>query len=105
MERAETLTRLRGDATNAGEVSSASADKLTTIDSGRSNSTPPKRKPVWQEMASKRLPPTFLQSTPKNAQELILWCLAESPGDRPSAEEILSVSACFAMSFCRMRIV
>ena len=39
-----------------------------------------------------RFPPAFSESAPKNAQDLIVWCLERDPAKRPSAQELLKVS-------------
>jgi len=39
-----------------------------------------------------RFPSTFTASAPKNAEELIVWCLERDPTKRPSAQELLKVS-------------
>lgn len=61
MERSETLNRLRSP--------------IATI--GASSKT------------SYRFPPEFLEKAPKNAQDLIVWCLERDPAKRPSAQELL----------------
>ena len=40
-----------------------------------------------------RFPGAFSASAPKNAEDLIVWCLERDPAKRPSAQELLKVSA------------
>ena len=65
MERAETLTKLRGDSTHDRD----------------------QHKRVRFE---DRFPKPFAKSAPENAQRIILWCLSRDPSNRPTAEELLS---------------
>lgn len=39
--------------------------------------------------ASDRFPPLFLTKAPKNAQDVIVWCLERDAAKRPSAQELL----------------
>ena len=39
-----------------------------------------------------RFPVAFKEFAPKNAEDLIVWCLERDPAKRPSAEELLKVS-------------
>lgn len=39
-----------------------------------------------------RFPAAFTASAPKNAEDLIAWCLERDPTKRPSAQEVLKVS-------------
>ncbi len=39
-----------------------------------------------------RFPAPFKEFAPKNAEDLIVWCLERDPAKRPSAEELLKVS-------------
>lgn len=66
MERAETLTKLRGDHTHDRDEH---------------------HKRVRFE---DRFSEVFAKATPENAQRIILWCLDRDPAERPSAEELLS---------------
>jgi serine/threonine protein kinase len=61
MERSETLNRLRS---------------VTTPSSATAKS-------------SDRFPPAFLDTAPKQAHDLIVWCLERNPAKRPSAQELL----------------
>lgn len=40
-----------------------------------------------------RFPEAFSVSAPKNAEDLIVWCLERDPAKRPSSQELLKVSA------------
>lgn len=74
MERAENLTRVRGDHAkppkNTLPPNSMSQDELKSL-------------------AKERFSEGFQRRVPENAQRLILWCLVRDPRRRPSAEEIL----------------
>jgi translation initiation factor 2-alpha kinase 4 len=61
MERSETLNRLRSPNTTLGAA----------------------------EKTSDRFPPSFLTKAPKNAQDVIVWCLERDAAKRPSAQELL----------------
>jgi translation initiation factor 2-alpha kinase 4 len=61
MERSEILTRLRSPTTSLGAAGKT----------------------------SDRFPPSFLVKAPKNAQEVIVWCLEHDATKRPSAQELL----------------
>lgn len=78
MERAETLTKLRGDHAFSSKPNDHSADN-----SGE-------KRVRFED----RFPPAFAKSTPDNVKKIILWCLERDPAKRPSAEELLSVSLC-----------
>ncbi len=81
MERANNLTVLRGDEQSTKRENLVTAqNKLQNIFSDEK----------WFDETSKRLPESFKQSVPENAQKLILWCLEWSPQKRPSAEELVS---------------
>ena len=41
-----------------------------------------------------RFPEAFTKHAPKNAEDLIKWCLERDPAKRPSAQELLKVSTC-----------
>lgn len=73
MERAEYLTRVRGENTK----------------SAHTNSSPDLSEDDFESLAKERFPDNFRERVPKNAQRLILWCLARDPRRRPSAEELL----------------
>ena len=81
MERAETLSKLRGDS-----ISSELKEEWmkTKVDWSSNDFT-------WKRQAAERFPASFLESSPENAQRMILWCLERQPSRRPSAEELLSV--------------
>lgn len=83
MERAETLTTLRGDHASSNERSS----ERSTSSNGNANAGPL----AWREQASQRFPDSFLKSAPDNAQRMILLCLDRTPSRRPSAEALLAV--------------
>lgn len=74
MERADSLTRVRGDHAKPPSFTfsptTISQDELNTL-------------------ARERFSEEFQRRVPQNAQRLILWCLARDPRRRPSAEEIL----------------
>ncbi|CAB9500620.1 eIF-2-alpha kinase GCN2 [Seminavis robusta] len=74
MERAEILTKLRGDHVAASK---------TTQDGGDADL----QKRVRFE---DRFPPAFAKSAPENVKRILLWCLERDPAKRPSAEELLS---------------
>ena len=38
-----------------------------------------------------RFPAVFIESAPKNVEDLIVWCLERDPTKRPSAQELLKV--------------
>lgn len=77
MERAETLTKLRGD--HAAPNKSNEAANNQTEKSGK------------RVRFEDRFSPAFVKSAPENVQSIILWCLERDPSKRPSAEELLSV--------------
>ena len=81
MERANNLTALRGD------EQSTKRENLVTAQNKLQNVFSDEK---WFDETSKRLPESFKQSVPENAQKLILWCLEWSPQKRPSAEELVS---------------
>ena len=76
MERAEVLKTLRGEGSSTHADWKAFNPKDDSSD--------------WREIAAQRFPSAFLESTPKDAQKLILWCLQRDPTKRPTAEEILN---------------
>jgi eukaryotic translation initiation factor 2-alpha kinase 4 len=78
MERAEVLTKLRGDS-----------------DPGSSSTTPKKGwievvKKEFEQLAKKRLPAPFVESVAENAQRMILWCMERNASNRPTAEDLLA---------------
>ena len=79
MERAEILSKLRGDSVSPEYSTKMKVD--WTCDN-----------PVWKEQALQRFPASFVELAPENAQRMILWCLERTPSRRPSAEDLLSVS-------------
>jgi translation initiation factor 2-alpha kinase 4 len=79
MERAETLTTVRGDKP-AGPQAAQGQDGRRRSDSGEN----------FKERARRRFPSSFVETVPDNAQRMILWCLERDPKKRPSAEELLS---------------
>ena len=88
MERAETLSRLRGEdlskhVTSKGQHASPGGEKEHE-DAEKD----------WNALATERFPETFRIKAPEPAQKIILWCLRERPDDRPSAKQLLSVSFC-----------
>lgn len=78
MERAETLTKLRGDTVSSDDSAKGKIDWASDD-------------PLWQQQALRRFPASFVKSAPINAQRMILWCLERTPTRRPSAEELLTV--------------
>lgn len=84
MERAENITRLRGDSSRdvVRSLSKEASAPLFTKDGAIIGD--------WEEVADRRLPPELRASMPENAQKLILWCTERSPENRPSAEQILN---------------
>jgi translation initiation factor 2-alpha kinase 4 len=74
MERAEILNRLRGE--RPSSPSNVFNPKDDTSE--------------WEKVAEDRFPRSFIDSTPKSAQKLILWCLQRDPTKRPTAEQILN---------------
>lgn len=83
MERAETLTCLRGDPRDlVHSLSKEASAPLFTKDGT----------PVgdWTAAADRRLPTNFRTSVPENAQKLILWCTDPHPANRPTAKQILN---------------
>jgi translation initiation factor 2-alpha kinase 4 len=78
MERAMTLTTLRGDSKTLvdNQVPIFSNDGSIIGD--------------WQAAAHLRFPDGFCQSVPTSAQQLILWCLERNPQNRPTAKQILT---------------
>lgn len=76
MERADTLTKLRGDHVHphkAGEGGHAENEKG-------------EKRVRFED----RFPPSFAKSVPANVKNIILWCLERDPPKRPSAEELLA---------------
>lgn len=83
MERAEKITRLRGDSRDVVQsLSKATSAPLFTKEGAVIGD--------WEEVADRRLPSEFRASVPENAQKLILWCTECSPENRPSAKQILN---------------
>lgn len=76
MERAETLTKLRGDHAASSKPSQAAQNENG------------EKRVRFED----RFPPAFAKSAPENVQKIILWCLERDPSKRPSADELLSVS-------------
>jgi hypothetical protein len=77
MERSETLRRLRGE-----------GHQSTAIDEGKKNE---REVDTW-DLRHERFATSFIEKTSENAQRIILWCLAPTPGKRPTASELLKVS-------------
>lgn len=100
MERSETLRRLRGE----GHQPSVSNDANRTSGAHERN-LPPNRQSTQQEdiwaLRQERFPPSFLETTPENAQRIILWCLTSNPVKRPTAAELLKVSDERSLFSCR----
>ena len=71
MERSQTLALLRGDAISLGKEQSADDD--------------------FFKKRQGRFPTSFIETTPENAQRIILWCLERDPKQRPTAQELLKV--------------
>lgn len=81
MERADTLTTLRGDRSiHPYDKGSQTKEQLPT-EIGKQD---------FRRRALERFPESFVASVPVNAQRIILWCLERDPTRRPSAEELLS---------------
>jgi translation initiation factor 2-alpha kinase 4 len=84
MERAEKLTRLRGDSRDLMQSLSKGASEPLFTSEGHIIGN-------WEEVADRRLPSEFRASVPENAQKLILWCTERTPDNRPqSAKQILN---------------
>jgi len=77
MERAETLTTLRGD-------------KDPAICKVPPNGWLQSKEEEFASCAKMRFPQSFAQQVPIQAQRMILWCLERNPSKRPSAEELLT---------------
>lgn len=75
MERSQTLTDLRDDNPTEAQV--------TECDDSSGND--------FLRERMKRFPAPFIESTPDNAQKIILWCLERDPTKRPTAQELLKV--------------
>ena len=82
MERAETLSRLRGEG-----LSKQVTSKRQSAGSGGNLGADKD----WKALATERFPDKFRIKAPEAAQQIILWCLRERPDDRPSAKTLLSV--------------
>lgn len=82
MERSDTLQRLRGGGHHHGHHHH---------NDPRKNDSSTGSKDPW-DLRHDRFPVSFIESTPENAQRIILWCLASDPAKRPTAEELLKVS-------------
>ena len=83
MERSETLRRLRGEGIQS-----------TAIDEGKKNEE--RDVDTW-DLRHERFATSFIENTSENAQRIILWCLAPTPGKRPTATELLKVSRLLAI--------
>ena len=82
MERSEILTKLRGEKVNQTNE---------TFLPGNEISVDPKEG-LHVDWNRERFPPSFLENSPSNAQKIILWCLEREPTNRPTAQQLLSVS-------------
>jgi serine/threonine protein kinase len=81
MERADTLTTLRGDRSmHPYDRGSQTKEQLPT-EVGKQD---------FRRRALERFPESFVASVPTSAQRIILWCLERDPSRRPGAEELLS---------------
>jgi translation initiation factor 2-alpha kinase 4 len=80
MERAETLTTLRGDRDRDPDSGSI-MPKESWIDCDRNE---------FEPLARTRLPSCLVDSVPENAQRMILWCLERNASNRPTAEDLLA---------------
>ncbi|CAJ1930603.1 unnamed protein product [Cylindrotheca closterium] len=69
MERSQTLEELRGDAIISDKEQSPDDDFFAKREC--------------------RFPTSFIETTPENAQRIILWCLERDPKQRPTAQELL----------------
>jgi hypothetical protein len=78
MERAETLTTLRGD---RDSLSGSMMPKEGWIESDRNE---------FERVARTRLPTSFVESVPENAQRMVLWCMERNATNRPTAEDLLA---------------
>lgn len=78
MERAEILTTLRGDHESGSWPTSPEKGWVDV------------EKKEFDQFARRRLPVSFVESVPENAQRMILWCLERNASNRPTAEDLLS---------------
>jgi len=95
MERFNILSRLRCDepkSFNKDAKEEKSSTEMTIEETPNQDKTFSLNKEDWKNEALKRFPSSFIDSTPENAQKMILWCLDFSPSKRPSAQDLLSVS-------------
>lgn len=80
MERAMTLTTLRGDSKTL--VDNQATKAIFSNDGSIIGD--------WEVAAHSRFPEGFCESVPASAQQLILWCLERNPNNRPTAKQILT---------------
>ena len=94
MERAESLTKLRGDNVTQKskwkESFSVDSRDSTPMPIAAPAKVPPDHGKDFDLLASERFPEDFVSRVPKNAQRMILCCLERDPSKRPSAEMLLS---------------
>lgn len=83
MERANVLTKLRGDDESPG-IPQDTLENSVHSSADVTND--------WKFEATDLFPDNFSKNAPENVQKIIIWCLNRSPSKRPLAKTLLSVS-------------